>query len=223
MPALLPLLFSLLLFLNGCEKKEEKNPFQKTQQQSEKNITSPTKTIEPVEPVEPTAVPSHNDDVNRSRLQIPGATTYLLTNPEGEKLEIAIDQNDHLHLADKSHSVVILNFFSPWSYPCKSQLSYLVDLQRKYRAKLRIIGIVLNPHEQAEQLQTILKKTGEDLYISTGKDNNTFTRQILKPIDLPDFMPIPLTVIYHNGIYYRHYEGAVPIEMIEHDIKTIMQ
>jgi thiol-disulfide isomerase/thioredoxin len=228
-PALLLLLFSLLLLLNGCNrKKEEKNPFEKPQQHSEKNVTSHNvtshiETTVTTVTAQSTTTPSYDDDKNQSRLKIPGAKTYLLTNPEGEQLEIAVDPNDNLHLLDNTHSIIILNFFSPWSYPCQSQLPYLVDLQRKYSTQIRIIGIVLNPHEQAEQLQTILKKTGEDLFISNSKENNAFTRQILKPVNLPDFMPIPLTVIYHNGIYYRHYEGAVPIEMIEHDIKTIMQ
>jgi thiol-disulfide isomerase/thioredoxin len=221
MPAFLSLLFPLLLLLNGCEKKEkEKNPFQKSLQHSEKNITSPIKTTKETETTSP---PLDPHDTNQSKLQLPGATTYLLTSPKGESLEIAIDQNDHLYLSNKSHSIVILNFFTSWSYPCRSQLPYLVDLQKKYTQKLRIIGIVLNPHNHTDQLEDIVKKAREDLFIANGKTNNAFTRQILKPVKLPDFMPIPLTVIYHNGIYYRHYEGAVPIEMIEHDIKTIMK
>ena len=38
-------------------------------------------------------------------------------------------------------------------------------------------------------------------------------------LDLPKNFPIPLTVIYVEGKYFTHYEGSVPVEMIEYDIQ----
>jgi len=194
---------SLMILLTGCNKKEkQENPFAYTREINDSNIT---------------------EDLNHTSI---GITQYLLTDMQGEQITLLIDRrNQILSESNISQPIIILNFFSPWSYPSKNQLPYLVDLQKKYPKDLRVIGIVLNPHNYAtDQIKALLRETGGDLlFVATGKENNRFTQKITKPLHLPNFMPIPLTVIYHNGIYFRHYEGAVPIEMIDHDIQTIMQ
>jgi len=38
-------------------------------------------------------------------------------------------------------------------------------------------------------------------------------------LELPENFSIPLTVMYLNGEYFTHYEGSVPVEMIEYDIQ----
>ena len=209
--ALLSILF-IILVITGCDKKEQKkNPFEHARMVDDTNNTSSLEK-------------SHAKENNQSDLHIPNAKTYLLSDKYQEKnITVVIDEEHRLYMKEVSEPVIVLNFFSPWSYPSKNQLDYLVDLQKEHQGHLRIIGIVLNPHDNNDQTEKLLHKIGGDLFISTGKYNNAFTRQILEPLELPDFMPIPLTVIYHNGIYFRHYEGAVPIEMIDHDIQTIMQ
>ncbi len=207
--ALFPLIF-LLLLLTGCNKKEkQENPFSYTQEINDRNITE-----------------DQMKDVTKDQNRTDSQTNFLLSDTNGRQLTLSIDENHHLLIdTNISHSISIVNLFSPWSYPSKNQLPYLVDLQKKYPKDLQVIGIVLNPHDHAiDQINSLLRGTGGDLlFIATGKENNRFAKKVTKPLHLPDFIPVPLTIIYHNGIYFRHYEGAVPIEMIDHDIQTIMQ
>jgi len=201
--ALLSILSLIIILLTGCDKKEkQENPFAYTQEINDSNIT---------------------EDLNHTSI---GITQYLLTDMQGKQITLSIDRSNRILSENNiSQPVIILNFFSPWSYPSKNQLPYLVDLQKKYPKDLRVIGIVLNPHDHAaDQIEALLRETGGDLlFIATGKENNRFAKKITEPLHLPDFIPVPLTVIYHKGIYFRHYEGAVPIEMIDHDINTIIQ
>ena len=213
----------LLLLLGGCEKKEEESSFQEQHRHSEKNTTSSDRITQENNAATITSnTPDHND-TGSSIPQIPGATTHYLKDSKKEEMVITVDPGGRLYFSDKAYSVVVLNFFSPWSHPCKSQLTYLADLQKEYTHSLHIVGVALNPHKHTDQLKEIGKKAGEDLFIADGKTNNDFAAQIFKFIKIPDSIPVPLTIIYHNGIYYRHYEGAVPIEMIKHDIETIIK
>jgi len=203
--------------VSGCGKKEQNEHSSKPLTTvDDTNKTSPAKDRPATQPVTKAKTPPP---------AVVNAKHYLLADTTQEQnLTIAIDNEHHLYVQGKKEPVVVLNFFSPWSYPSQHQLFSLVDLQKKYVKELRVIGIVLNPQNYTEQTRQIRRKTGGDLlFVATGKENNAFAKQLLAPLKLPDFLPIPLTVIYHNGLYYRHYEGAVPIEMLEHDITTIMK
>ena len=56
-------------------------------------------------------------------------------------------------------------------------------------------------------------------FISNTKENDTFAMRLADQLQLDENFSIPLTVIYLNGEYFTHYEGAVPVEMIEYDIQ----
>ena len=206
----------LIVMVSGCGKKEQNE-----------HASKPLTTVEDTNQSTPAQDHPviHPATKSKTTPAVANAEHYLLADTTQEQnLTIAIDNEQHLYVQGKREPVVVLNFFSPWSYPSQHQLFSLVDLQKKYAKELRVIGIVLNPQNYTEQTQQIRRKTGGDLlFVATGKENNAFAKQLLSPLKLPDFLPIPLTVIYHNGLYYRHYEGAVPIEMLEHDITTIMK
>jgi len=58
-----------------------------------------------------------------------------------------------------------------------------------------------------------------DLKEKYKKENDTFAVELLKELNIAERFQLPLTILYKNDKYYTHYEGAVPIEMIEHDLK----
>jgi len=203
----------MLLFISGCEKKaKEKNPFQNIPE-IEKTETLTLETLQ---------AGKDRKEQNTTTLYPSSGDTFYLSDIKDQNHTVAIEDKQ-LFFKDISQPVVIINFFSPWSLPCKAQVPYLSDLQKKYPKELFILGILLNPQDHKESLGHFIQENHANYYISGSKENNAFTRKILKQLHLPDIMPIPLTVIYRGGHYYRHYEGAVPIEMIEHDVKTLIE
>ena len=124
---------------------------------------------------------------------------------------------------DINQAVVIVNFFSTWCSPCSGEIPYLSDLQKKYKKKLFVAGILINDKQDDNTLKEFISKHHADYFISNSKHNDAFADKVVKELQLPENFSIPLTVIYKEGNYYTHYEGAVPVEMIDHYIQEAIK
>ena len=72
-------------------------------------------------------------------------------------------------------------------------------------------------------LKEFISKNHANYFISNSKQNDAFFSKVIKELHLSEDVSLPLTVIYKDGDYYTHYEGAVPVEMIDHDIRQIIK
>lgn len=120
---------------------------------------------------------------------------------------------------DTTQPIVIVNLFATWCPPCIGEIPYLNDLQKKYKEKLFVVGILTHDSIMQDALDTFMAKNQINYFISNATDNDTFANQLAITLDLPENFSIPLTVMYVNGEYFTHYEGSVPVEMIEYDIE----
>ncbi len=119
--------------------------------------------------------------------------------------------------------IVILNFFASWCSPCVGQTPYLSDLQNKYKKYISIIGLVVNEDISNNDLKEFKKKNNVNFFLSNDQENNNQIILILKEKLKIDKLRLPLAIMYQNDKYYIHYEGAVPIEMMESDILQILE
>jgi thiol-disulfide isomerase/thioredoxin len=120
-------------------------------------------------------------------------------------------------------SIVLLHFFSTWCIPCRGEIPYLADLQKKYKKDLFIAGILVNDVLYDHTLKEFISKYYAKYFISNSKQNDALFAKIIEDLHLPEDLSIPLTVIYKDGNYYTHYEGVVPVEMIDHDIQEAIK
>lgn len=191
---------TVLIYFTGCEDKKCDSP-------EENTTANVTKTCDIV-------------DTNRSTLK---------TNKDAKKFKLNdIDNKDHTIYFDKkniliedvSQNFVLLNFFATWCPPCQGQIPYLADLKEKYKNDLFVAGVLVNDADQEyHALEAFFKQYTINYFISNAKENDTFAVELLKELNIAEKFQLPLTILYKNGKYYAHYEGAVPIEMIEHDLK----
>ena len=148
--------------------------------------------------------------------------TFTLSGIQQNTYTISIvDQK--ITLQDIDQSIVILNFFSTWSAPSRGEIPYLSDLQKKYKKDLFIAGILVNDVLYDNTLKEFISKHHANYFISNSKQNDAFFSKVIKELHLLENVSLPLTVIYKNGDYYTHYEGAVPVEMIDHDIRQVIK
>ena len=200
---LLPLaIFVLFASLAGCGKKEKSGV--------EQNKSGAA-----------VSVKEHNTSAAKTS-PLAGNDSFTLTNYNGINHTMTVAQ-DHIRFLDIDKPIVILHFFTTWSQPCRGEAPYLSDLQVKYQKELAILGILLHPDNYLEELDSFVEKNRLAYFISSGSQNDAFAKAVTKQLSLPEMLPIPLTVIYHNGRYYKHYEGVVPVEMLVHDIKTLLK
>jgi len=142
--------------------------------------------------------------------------TLINTKIEGDQITFS-DQNIILQHNEKP--IIILNLFATWCPPCIGQIAYLNDLQKKHQKELVIMGILTHDNIDKASLETFMAKQQINYFISHTKDNDAFAEHLANQLHLDEDFSIPLSVIYVDGEYFTHYEGSVPVEMIEYDIQ----
>ena len=144
--------------------------------------------------------------------------TFALTNTKTESHNVIVSA-EKVIFQNAPQSIVIVNLFATWCPPCTGQMPYLSDLQTKYKTDLFVIGILTHDTIAQSELETFMAKNQINYFISNGINNDAFANLLASTLHLPNNFSIPLTVMYVKGEYFTHYEGSVPVEMIEYDIQ----
>jgi len=145
----------------------------------------------------------------------------ILKSIKDETHDVMLDKNRFI-INDVKAPVVLVSFFSTWCPPCRGQIPYFEDLQKKYRKDLFIAGILVNDDVNTTTLEAFCQKHHMDYFISNDIENEYISAKIAEELKLDVNFTLPLTVLYKNGDYYTHYEGVVPVEMIDHDIRMAL-
>ena len=125
--------------------------------------------------------------------------------------------NKGLKLDSHDNKVVLLNFFATWCPPCKAEIPHLNSLQEVHGENLAVIGIALE-EKSAQELQAFKEYYAINYTITHGESNYLLAEL------LGDVQTIPYMVLYDkDGNYATHYVGAVPEEMIDADIKKVLE
>lgn len=192
------LLTTVLLCFTGCEDKKSTQSTDVNQKVLTKKDTTDNNESAPVE--------KH---------------TFILTDQNDTNHSIYLE-NKQIEISNSNQKIAVLNFFATWCPPCKGEIPYLADLNKKYDNKIFIAGILVNDKASKEDLEIFKKELGVNYFISSSIENDDFAKFIVHKLNLKENFPLPLTILFKNGKYYSHYEGAVPIEMLNHDIKNAM-
>ena len=205
---LLPILF---IGLTGCEDKK------------------PDTTPIPIENTTEIFTEKAIDDQQGKRFQVEKKKDMLddilkveITKPE----TFTFDENHTVTVSDQKvifhkseQPIVIVHIFATWCPPCIGEIAYLNDLQKKHQKELFITGILTHDIIDQPALKTFVSKHQVNYFISNSTHNDAFANLLARTLRLPKNFSIPLTVMYVEGKYFTHYEGAVPVEMIEYDIQ----
>jgi len=212
------LLIIISLFFTACENKKSssqdiavENTTEILPKKDRKQDTLKTKEL------------SNNATVTMHKRMTTSSTgTFILTNSKQKQYTVNVD-NKHITFADINTPVILINLFATWCPPCRGEIPYLSDLQKKYKNKLFVAGVLVNDTQDNHALEEFTKKYHANYYISNGKQNDAFAAAVTKALQLPKNFSLPLTILYKAGNYYIHYEGAVPVEMVEHDIQEAIR
>jgi len=198
------LFITVLLCFTGCEDKKSDIPEKNTTNIIDKNIT----------------LKDANNSVSKIDTE---AKKFKLNNIENKNYTFYLNKKN-IFIENIPQKFILLNFFATWCPPCNGQLPYISDLEKKYKDKLFVAGILVNDEDtEYHEIQELSEKYSIDYFISNSKQNDTFAIELVQYLNIAKNFQLPLTVLYKNGKYYAHYEGATPIEMIEHDIKKAME
>ena len=144
--------------------------------------------------------------------------TFTLTNTKTESHNVTVF-GKKVVFQNTVQPIVIVNLFATWCPPCIGTIPYLNDLQKKHQKELFVIGILTHDTIVPSELETFMAKNQVNYFIANGTYNDMFANLLASTLHLPKNFSIPLTVMYVEGKYFTHYEGSVPVEMIEYDIQ----
>lgn len=200
--SLLLFFVSFVLFQTGCEEKQSKKPVAVNTSDRE--------------------VLTSNDLKRYKKEKTAPSTTYVLQETLLER-QILTMGGKELTVRNEAPAVLILTFFQTNCTPCLGTLPYLTDLQKKYPQDLLLLGVLLGAKPNENDLRLYKNEHKAKFFISLSEQNDAFADAMANKLQLPINFTLPLTVVYKNDQYYTHYEGAVPVEMIEYDLKNILE
>jgi len=148
--------------------------------------------------------------------------TFTLHNMKNESYSTTVS-NQKVTLKQNNQAIVLVTFFATWCPPCVADIAYMNDLKKSYQKDLFLAGVLVHDTITKERLRSFLAKHEIKYFVASGTENNDFASLVAKTLHLPKNFSIPLTVMYVEGNYFTHYEGCVPVEMIDYDIQQALK
>ena len=183
----------------GCSQDEESKQPSKTVEEEIKEIKPPPKPIKPKE------------------------YKFHFTNIYSQTQNLKV-KNNYYNFLDIKQPIVLVNFLASWCPPCIGQIPHLNKLHKKYKNELYILGILKYDKDlKDEDIDKFIASQRIKFFISKDTDSSVkFGNFIAPKLQLKDSFSLPLMILFVKGKYYTHYEGSIPEEMIESDIKQAL-
>jgi thiol-disulfide isomerase/thioredoxin len=148
--------------------------------------------------------------------------TFTLMDTQGKQYTVE-KSGSNFTLNTGKNKVVLFDIFATWCPPCQAEIMHLGNLQKKYGNDLIVMGITIEDDKSNAELDAFRKTyKGGDYLIVNKADNKVLSSAIASTIGVGEQFPIPLMILYKNGEYVTHYEGATQEEIIDHDIATAL-
>ena len=205
-----------LLFLNftGCEDKKTHNNALPVENTTEifgsKNKNTHIDTRFKIEKKD-------QEIPNNTTQSLSLSDTFKLNDMENTHYTVTVS-NQKVTFKESDKAITLITFFASWCPPCIGEIPYMNDLYKKNKKDVLLAGILIHDTIKKSELKSFISKHEIKYFISSSRHNNDFASLIAKTLHLSNNFSIPLTVMYVEGKYFTHYEGSVPIEMIEYDI-----
>ncbi|RBQ28513.1 TlpA family protein disulfide reductase [Aliarcobacter vitoriensis] len=132
-------------------------------------------------------------------------------------IEIGFSDNK-LILKDSNNKLVLVNFFATWCPACKVQIPNLVKLQDDFQNDLVVVGILLEEFKSNEEILSALKEYNVNYSVTNAVEGFDLAKT------LGGLKSIPTSfLVDKEGNIFQKYVGIVPNEMLEIDIKKLLE
>jgi len=148
---------------------------------------------------------------------------FLFTNLANQTQTIQV-KNNYYTFPKIKQPIVLINFLATWCPPCIGQIPHLNKLQKKYKDNLYILGtLIYDDGIKDKDLDKFIASQKINFFVSKDINNSIkFSNFIAPKLQLKPNFSLPLMILFLNGKYYTHYEGSIPEEIIESDIKQAL-
>lgn len=144
-------------------------------------------------------------------------TEFTLTTIDNKPINIKLE-DEKIILKDYPNKIVLLNFFATWCPPCKAEIPNLVKLQNDYKNDFVVVSVLLENNKTHEEIATFAKDYGINYIITNSNENNAIAKSLGGIKSIPTMF-----MIDKNSELFQKYVGIVPFEMMEIDIKKLLE
>jgi peroxiredoxin len=132
--------------------------------------------------------------------------------PEFELKDLA---GNNVRLSDYHGKVVLLNFWATWCPPCKEEMPWFVDLQKRYGAQgLQVIGVAMDDSGE-KAIASFAQRLGVNYPVLLGKES------IAQAYGDVQFLPDTF-YIGRDGRIVAHVQGLINRKEIEEKVKQAL-
>lgn len=146
---------------------------------------------------------------------------YVLTSTDNKQYIVKKELNGFI-LEKSKDKILILDIFATWCPPCQASASHLTSLQKKFKDDLLVIGVTIEDGISNADLDDFKKEFNAQYPIVNSSQNRLLVNEVASVLELGQRFPIPIMVMYKDGVLVNHYIGEVQEEFVESDIKRAL-
>ena len=160
----------------------------------------------------------NKEDTNESKVEVvKKRTDFALTTIDNKTINVKLDDNKII-LKDNQNKIVLLNFFATWCPPCKAEIPNLIKLQNDFKNDFTVISILLEDDETNEAIQSFITEYNINYTVTNSKENFELAKGLGGVKSIPTMF-----LIDKESNLFQKYVGMVPSEMMEIDIKKLLE
>jgi thiol-disulfide isomerase/thioredoxin len=144
-------------------------------------------------------------------------TTYKASTINNTPITFDI-KDDKVSILEHPNKIILINFFATWCPPCKAEIPNLVALQKKYNNELLVVSVLL----EKDKTNNEIKEFNSNYDVNYIVVNDEISYDISKALGSVKSIPT-MFLVDKNSKIYQKYVGVVPNEMMEIDIKKVLE
>ncbi|MBU0925375.1 TlpA family protein disulfide reductase [bacterium] len=144
-------------------------------------------------------------------------TEFQLKTTDNSIVNIKLEDNKII-VMEHPGKIVLLNFFATWCPPCKVEIPNLINLQENYRNDLVVISVLLEEMKTNEEILAFIKQYDINYSVINGPEGYDLAKGLGGVKSIPT-----MYLINKESTIFQKYVGIVPNEMMEIDIKKVLE
>jgi thiol-disulfide isomerase/thioredoxin len=144
-------------------------------------------------------------------------TEFQLKTTDNSLINIKLE-NNKIILIEHPNKIVLLNFFATWCPPCKTEIPNLIKLQEDYKNDLVVISVLLEEMKTNEEILAFMKEYKINYSVINGPEGFDLAKNLGGIKSIPT-----MYLINKESTIFQKYVGIVPNEMMEIDIKKVLE